>query len=132
MLRNIKESKNRISFYNYNSGKSYGYKQYKLRFRKCFICRRREFELKKVWEIWHGEYVSHADRYYFHMDCVYDVLGEPEKYSLEVLDTALKVQELISHIDSMLEEYRTQVEIKYLKSLKKAHMVYGQLKNTSR
>lgn len=132
MLTNIKESEDEVSFYNYNKGIDYGYKQYRLKFRKCFICHRRGYKLKKVWKIGQNKYINHADRYYFHIDCIYDVLGEPEKYSLEVLDMALKVQELISYIDSMLAEYRTQTETRCLKLLKNAHEVYGQLKNTSR
>lgn len=89
-------------------------------FQKCFVCGRRGKNRNKAWVLRHGEYLCDGAEFYFHLDCIENVLGHPEKYETMILDSALKVDELISHIESTKKEGLREKEQQYLDLLKKA------------
>jgi len=61
----------------------------------CFVCHSRK-RLEKVKYVQHGEYTGYGVAFYFHPSCIEKVIENPESYPTVVLDSCLKVQELIS------------------------------------
>lgn len=66
-------------------------------FGRCDLCKKRKNLNKlEVYELYPSEYGYDGDEtYYFHINCVKEILNDPEKYSHAKVDIALKIIEII-------------------------------------
>jgi hypothetical protein len=65
-------------------------------FRKCFLCGQRGDELKKIsYKVYHGNCTHSTVWFAYHPVCLKLVLCEPEKYSHEKVEKALRIATLI-------------------------------------
>jgi len=68
-------------------------------FRKCYVCRRRWDLVPVMGKVTkYGEYGGEYQVdgfYYFHEDCVHEVMNHPKKYSHNTVDRAIHIVELL-------------------------------------
>lgn len=73
-------------------------------FRTCQLCeKRKKLSRLKVYELYPSEYSSGNEIYYFHIPCVKKVVNDPEQYSNEQVDIALKIIEIIQQYYKNIE-----------------------------
>jgi len=83
---------------------------------RCDFCKSKAGQLDRI----HDTFGYHTDTYTWHKECLEDVICDPEKHGHNVVDLALKIDELVSTRDRQRRKAKERQQLR-LSDAQKRH-----------